>query len=46
MANRYQRMPDSFLRSQFAHAPDGVLNAELLDYLTRWIRDRRSRWSQ
>ena len=40
-AGRYQLVPESFPRTHFGHAPDGGLSDELLDELTRLIRERR-----
>lgn len=44
-AGRYQMVPESFPRTHFGHAPDGSLSDELMNELTRLIRERRSRQS-
>jgi hypothetical protein len=41
-ASRYALVPDSFPHRHFSHAPDGDLNDDLLNELTRLIRERRS----
>ena len=41
-AGRYELVPESFPRTHFGHAPDGGLSDNLLNELTRLIRERRS----
>ena len=41
-AGRYELVPESFPRTHFGHAPEGGLSDELLNELTRLIRERRS----
>jgi hypothetical protein len=42
-AGRYARVPESFPRAHFGHAPGGEPSGELLNELTRLIRERRGR---
>jgi len=44
-AGRFQLVPESFSRAHFGHAPEGGWTDDLLNELTRLIRDRRSQKS-
>jgi hypothetical protein len=44
-AARYRLVPESFLATHFGHAPAGTLSGELLDELTRLLRERRTQRS-
>lgn len=44
-ASRFSRVPDSFPRRQFGHAPEGALSTDVRSTLTQLIRDRRAQRS-
>ena len=41
-AGRFHLVPESFLGTHFGHAPEGSLSDDLLNEITRLIRERRS----
>ena len=41
-AGRFHLVPESFLGAHFGHAPDGSLSDDLLNEITRLIRERRA----